>query len=98
MDPDLLILEDANAAVMAIDRKYRRADFNIKLKLKKERNKAFNAYAKARLKLLEEGKITSDQDVTEMKAIRQEIARARQIQSILAGIGRLVKFLTKLAI
>ena len=98
MDPDLIILEDANAAVITIDRKYRKADFNMKLKLKKERDRVFNAYAKARLMLLEEGIIASDRDVTEMKAIRLEIARARQTQSILIGVGRLVKFLTKLAI
>lgn len=96
MDNDLIVLEDAVAAIMSIDRKYRRADFNEKLKLKSQRNKAFNAYAKARLNLLEEGVITTAQDIKEMNAIRQEIARARKTQSILAGIGRFVKFLTKL--
>lgn len=96
MDNDLIVLEDAAAAIMSMDRKYRRANFNEKLKLKSQRNKAFNAYAKARLNLLEEGVITTAQDIKEMNAIRQEIARARKTQSILTGIGRFVKFLVKL--
>jgi len=51
---DTTVVVEPYAAVMAIDGKYRRADFNMKLKLKKERDKVFNAYAKGRLKPLEE--------------------------------------------
>lgn len=98
MDKDMLVLEDAAAAVLSVDKKYRRADFNGKIRLKKERDSVFNAYAKARLKLLEEGVISRDKDVEEMKEIRKEIARAKKIQSILVGTAKLAKLLGRLVI
>ncbi len=98
MDNDIIVLEDVAASVISIDRKYRKADFNDKLLLKKDRDKAFNTYAKARLKLLEDGVICKQKDVDEMKEIRSAISRARKTQTILAAIGRLVVFLAKIAV
>jgi hypothetical protein len=98
MDNDLIVLEDAAASVISIDKKYRKADFNDKLLLKKDRDKAFNTYAKARLKLLEDGVICKQKDIDEMKEIRSQIAHARKTQSILIAIGRLIVFLAKKAV
>ena len=98
MDTDLEILEQLSATVTAVDRKYRRASFNDKLKLKKQRDELFNAYAKARLKLLEDGLITGDAELEEMKEIRSQIAHAREVQSILIGVARLVKFAARLVV
>ena len=95
MDPDLTVLEEAAAAVTAIDRKYRRANFNEQIELKPERDEAFNTYARARLKLLEEGVIATEEDVEQMKRIRREVARARKTQTLIAGALRLARFLAK---
>jgi len=93
----MLVLEQASNAVLSIDRKYRNADFNGKISLKDERDKLYNEYAKARLKLLEDGMICTDDNVKEMMEIRAEIEQAIQTQSIVIGIGKLVKFLAKFA-
>ena len=96
MDNDTLVLQDAAQAVLAIDIQYKLASFNDQQKLKGERDKAFNAYSNARLKLLQQGVICTEADVKEMNKIRQEIEQAAQTQSLIAGIFSLVKFLVAL--
>ena len=98
MDRDLAVLEEAAAAVMLIDRKYRRAEFSEQLEMEQSRDDAFNAYVDARLNLLKQGLLASAQDVRKMREIRQEIARARQTQSIVAGAIKLVAFLARFAV
>ena len=97
MDNDAIVLKDAAAAVTSIDLKYRKASFSEKLELKKDRDKAFNAYSRARRKLLEEGIICKQDDIEEMKSIRREIGYAKKIQSLLMAVGRLIAFLVKVA-
>lgn len=96
LDNDAIVLEDLAATVVRIDIRYRLADFNDKVNLKPERDKAFSAYTQARLKLLEEGVLCSDKHVEEMQAIRQAVGQAKTTQSLIAGIGRLVGFLAAL--
>ena len=97
MDNDSTVLEDSAASVLAVDLRYRAADPNDKLLLKPERDRTFNAYSAARLKLLADGVICTDDDVQEMKEIRQEIEKAAQTQSLLVAVGRFVGFLVKVA-
>lgn len=95
MDRDAEVLKAANQAVISIDLKYRASTFGDQLKLKPERDKAFNAYSAARLKLLEEGQICTADDVAEMKALRDEVKQAAKRQSLLAGIVKVAAFLRK---
>ena len=97
MDNDAIVLKAAAAAATSIDLKYRQASFSEKLELKQDRDKAFNAYSKARRKLLEEGVICTQNDVEEMKSIRQQIGHAKKTQSLLMAVGRLIAFLVKVA-
>ncbi len=95
-DNDAIVLEDLAATIVRIDIHYRRADFNDKVNLKPERDRAFNAYTQARLKLLEEGVVCTAADIEKMKSIRQAIVQAKTTQSLITGIGRLVGFLAAL--
>jgi len=97
MDKDLQVYDDATAAVGTIDRRYRKANFKDKLELKPSRDKAFKAYAKARLKLLEDGTLATAADVKKMDEIRLEIGRARKTQTVVEGALRLAEFLVKFA-
>lgn len=99
MDRDFVIYEKAQAALTSVDRKYRKANFNEQLKLKKDRDKLFNAYRKARLKLIDvPGTISTPKDLEKMKELRSEIANAKKTQTIVVGIAKLVKFLAKYAV
>ena len=93
MDNDSKVLDDAKSAVFAIDIQYRLANFNEKKKLKKSRDAAFSTYAMARLELLEEGVICTDEDVEAMKKIRKEIEDAAKTQTLLRAIPRFITFL-----
>ena len=95
MDNDETIVTKAAATATSIDIKYKRASATDKVILKPERDKAFSAYAAARLKLLEEGTISSDADVLEMGDIRKQVANAKKLQSLIIAIGRFVGFLVK---
>lgn len=96
MDNDAEVLKAASQAVMAIDLKYRASNFGDQRKLKPERDKAFNAFSAARLKLLADGVICTAEDVAEMKALRDEVKEAAKRQTLLAGILKVAAFLRKL--
>jgi hypothetical protein len=95
MDHDETILKKAAATATSIDIKYKRASATDKAILKPGRDEAFSAYAGARLKLLEEGTVSSEADVEEMGEIRRQVAHARKTQSLVIAIGRFVGFLSK---
>jgi hypothetical protein len=96
MDNDAEVLKAASQAVMTIDLKYRASNFGDQRKLKPERDKAFNAFSAARLKLLADGVICTAEDVAEMKALRDEVKEAAKRQTLLAGILKVAAFLRKL--
>ena len=98
MDYDELALGQIANAVILVDKRYRKADFITKLKLKKKRDELFNAYRKARLVLLKEGMVSSKKDVEKIKELRKKIAHARQTQTLIEGAKALALFLVKFAV
>ena len=97
-DNDALTLKEAGAAVQEIDLRYRGLNIDDKADLKPERDATFNAYSTARRKLLEEGVITSDDDVKNMKALREEVEKAAETQQLVVVAGRVAVFLAKFAV
>ena len=95
LDKDLDMVEEAAVAVMTIDRRYRKANLAKKVKLKPARNKAFNNYARARLKLLEPGTISTQADLDNMKEIRLQIGRARKVQTLVEASLKMAALLAK---
>lgn len=96
MDNNDIFLNEAAKAVFIIGVKYRQADINGKQELRQPRDKAFSAYSIARLKLLENEIICTNEYVQKMKEIRQEIQQAAQTQTLIAAIARLFKILIAL--
>lgn len=97
-DTDLIVLEDAEESAFMLDKAYRKAimqrKYSVARKLKPKVASAYNAYSEARLTLLEEGIITSKEDVIEMRLIKAEIDDAANTQQMVIGA---VKLITKLA-
>jgi hypothetical protein len=98
-DNDEIVLEDAKEAAFALDKAYRRAvlnaDLDTMMELKPQVDRAYDRYSQARLKLLTEGVIATDRDVTEMRRIRAEIDQAATTQTLIEGAIRFVAFITK---
>lgn len=100
-DNDEIVLEDAKEAAFALDKAYRRAILNADLdrvtKLKPQVDEAYGRYSQARLNLLKEGVLATDEDVAEMRRIRAEIDQAATTQTLIKGTIRFVAFITKFA-
>jgi hypothetical protein len=100
-DNDEIVLEDAKEAAFTLDKAYRRAVLNADLdtmkKLKPQVNGAYDRYSQARLNLLKEGLLATDEDVTEMRRIRAEIDQAATIQTLIEGAIRFAAFIAKFA-
>lgn len=96
MDNNDIFLNEATDAVFIIGVKYRKADINEKQQLRQQRDKAFSAYSIARLMLLEDEVICTDEQVKEMKNIRKEIENAAKIQNLITAFARLIGFLIAL--
>lgn len=100
-DNDLQTLEDAKEATFALDKAYRRAileaDLDKIAQLKPKVDKAHDKYSLARLNLLKEGVLATDDDVALMRSIRAEIDQAASTQSLIEGAIKFVAFISQFA-
>ena len=101
IDNDEILLEDAKEAAFALDKAYRRAmfdgDLDLVMKLKPKVDEAYDRYGQARLNLLKEGVMATDEDVAEMRRICAEIDQAATTQTLIMGAVRFVTFIAKFA-
>ncbi|MBI4524789.1 MAG: hypothetical protein HY695_13380 [Deltaproteobacteria bacterium] len=101
LDNDEIVLEDAKEAAFALDKAYRRAiqeaDLARMTALKPQVDNAYDRYSTARLNLLKQGILATDEDVAEMHRIRAEIDQAATTQALVSGAIKLALFLAKYA-
>jgi hypothetical protein len=100
-DYDLIIMEDAKEAAFALDKAYRRAMLNADLdtmtELKPKVDEAYDSYSSARLRLISQGTVATEQDVAELRRIRAEIEQAATTQSLILGAIEFIAFLARFA-
>lgn len=100
-DNDEIILQDAKEAAFTIDKEYRRAIANADLdkmeELKPKVDEAFDGYSAARLNLIKEGTLATDEDILELRRIRAEIDQAATTQSLIVGAVQFIAFISKFA-
>ncbi len=65
--------------------------------LKPQVDDAYERYSRARLNLLKEGVLATDEDVAEMRRIRAEIDQAATTQALVSGAIKLGLLLAKYA-
>ena len=97
-DRDALALDAAYAAVLALDLRYRRTVLSAPAearKLRRKRDAAFDAFAAARLRLLEAGVLSTDADLVALDGARDSIEKARKIEAAIAGAVKLVGVLRR---
>lgn len=91
------LLNEAQAAVEAIDLKYNDAEFTEQIEMKASRDAAFEAVATARRQLMDSRIVISQTHIDEMGAIRNEINKAAHAQALVAAAGKLTAFLVRAA-
>ena len=99
-DNDTIVLEDAKDAAFALDKAFRRAmrdrDLDKMTKLKPKVDEAAGKLGQVRLMLLEEGVVTTDADVAELRRIRAEIDDAADTMELIEGAAKLAGMLGRL--
>ena len=92
MDNDALMIESSGVALTNIQIKYRQSSIRDRMLIRPTLEQVLDDYAKYQIKLLKEGVITSKDDLSEMKQIREEIDKAGESQQLLEAIARFVSF------
>jgi len=89
-DNDEIVLENAKEAAFSLDKAYRRAmldaDLDRMSELKPRVDDAYDQYSRARLNLLKEGVLATDNDVADMRRIRADIDQAATAVSQLTNV------------
>ena len=100
-DYDINVLEESKEVAFALDKAYRRAVMNADLdtmtELKPRVDEAYDSYSKARLRLISQGTVATEQDLAELRRIRGEIDRAATTQSLILGAIEFIAFLARFA-
>ena len=98
-DNDEIVLEDAKEAAFSLDKAYRRAmldaDLDRMSELKPRVDDAYDQYSRARLNLLKEGVLATDNDVADMRRIRADIDQAATTQALVKGAIKFFGFIAK---
>lgn len=93
IDKDTLMLEQSGDALTVLMVKFRRSSIDDRATLRPSLIELMNDHTDFQLRLIKEGVITTDEDLAEMKAIREEIDRAASRQALLLAIARTVAFI-----
>lgn len=97
-DTDTQLLREAGQAVVELDVRYRLAPFADRLVLGPERDLAFNAYALARGRLLQDGIITTDADLATMRGLRADMMGAADTAALVDVALRIAAGLTRVGL
>lgn len=92
MDNDARMIEALGTALTELQLRYRAANLRDRLILKPALAELLDDYARYQVKLLKEGVITTDEDLAEMKQIREAIENAARNQELVAALGRTLAF------
>ena len=92
MDRDTQMLQEMGNAVIALQMKFRNSPLADRMAIKPALEELLSDYADYQIRLLKEGIITSEQDLTEMADIRQEIEQAAEKEALLKAIGKTIAF------
>jgi len=92
MDRDTQMLQEMGNAVITLQMKFRNSPLADRMAIKPALEELLSDYADYQIRLLKEGIITSEQDLTEMADIRQEIEQAAEKEALLKAIGKTIAF------
>ncbi|MCU0550385.1 MAG: hypothetical protein MUC48_13635 [Leptolyngbya sp. Prado105] len=87
-----LFFEQASELLSKIEIRYRQADFDDQVQLKKERDRAMALFSRARLAIMKEGIICTDADVEQMKQLQQKIDSSTDVLQVVATIAKFTAF------
>jgi hypothetical protein len=92
------MLRAAGDAVMAVDLRFHLAGFDEQFEMRDERDRAFNAFAAARNRLMLPGLAISEEEIAEVDVLRREVENAADTATLIAAAGKIALALLRLAL
>ena len=92
-DTDTAMLEQMGSALVNLQVKFKRSSLDDRALMRPSLTEAMQDYAAYQTKLLKEGVVTTEADLTDMRDIRASIDAAGDKQSLLLAIGRVIGFI-----
>jgi hypothetical protein len=92
MDNDASMIESLGLALTSLQIKFRGSSIRDRMLIRPTLEGVLDDYAEYQIRLLKEGVIVSDEDLSEMKQIRDEIDEAAKTQQLIQAIARLSAF------
>lgn len=93
MDYDAMMIRELSNALINLQVKYRACTVTDRMKLRPKLEELLAHFSRYQLKLLEEGVITTENDLREMALLKQQIDQAADTQQMLAMIGKTIAFI-----
>lgn len=93
MDNDAKMISILSNALINLQVTYRGSNVIDRMQMKPKLEELLNRFASYQLKLLEEGIITTEDDLAEMAVLKEQIDNAANTQQILAMIGKTIAFI-----
>lgn len=91
-DNNQLFFQQASDLLSKIELRYRQADFDEQVQLKKERDRAMAIYSKARLAIMKAGMICTDADIEQMEQLKQKIDSSSDVLQVVATVAKFTSF------
>lgn len=92
MDNDAVMLEKLGNAIVDLQVKYRAAPLKDRMLMRPSLDELLKDHAQYSSRLIKEGVITSEQELEEMKEIKNQIDSAASTQALIAALGKTIAF------
>ena len=93
MDSDSLMIQKAGLALTSIQVKYRQSSIRDRMLIRPTLEGLIDDYTNYQIRLLKEGVITTKEDLSEMKEIRNSIDSAAETEQFIQAIARFIAFI-----
>ncbi len=91
-DSNHLFLQHASDLMNDLNVHYMEAEFDDQVQLKEQLDQAMSDFSKAKLAILKHNIVCTSDDVGQMQQLRQRLAKAPNLQQILATVVSFVNF------
>ena len=98
MDKDAIMIEQMGTALTSLQIKYRASKLADRVRLKPKLEKLLQDYTDYQLRLIDEGIITTDEDLEEMEKLKKAIDKAARAQHLAAAIAKTIAFIATKAV
>ncbi len=91
-DSNHLFLQHASDLMNDLNVRYMEAEFDEQVQLKDQLDRAMSDFSQARLAILKHNIVCTSEDVKQMQQLRQQIAKAPNLQQILTTVVSFMNF------